>query len=400
MRVNRELPKGAEVVIVGGGCVGASIAYHLTRLGVGDVVLLEKCVLGSGPTGRSSAQLIPRSEHPIIASLKWEGLQFFRNFESHTGRTADFRTTGYLGVAGKEGRPALETDLRQLTRFGARAELIPSRELSRVYTALHAREEETGLYIEEPGFADPVAATRAMAERAADNGARICEFTATQRILTAKREVTGISTSRRRISATRVVIAAGVWTNQLLKPLRLALPIFWHRVEVCDFRRPPELPEHPIIADFVRRFYMRPEQDHLTLVGGIPEMRVGVQRPAHLERVRDPDHFLEGASPATIQDLHEKLAFRVPNFSRGYWRKGYACVYDVTPDWHPILSLSGNLKGLFVAAGFSGHGFVMAPAIGRIVAEAVVGSDKNREERTLLPPRRFAEKQPVTFEMA
>jgi glycine/D-amino acid oxidase-like deaminating enzyme len=226
---------------------------------------------------------------------------------------------------------------------------------------------------------------------------RVCQLTATKAVRVCQGSVAAVVTDRGEVAARHVVLAGGIWSNLLLEPLGQALPLYWHRVEVCFFRRPDPAAEHPIIADFVSRCYFRPEPGRLTLAGGIPVMRPGVSRPLALEGIDHPDHFREGVSPATIRELSEKLAARMPAFARGYWRRGHACVYDVTPDWHPILSLSREVRGLFVAAGFSGHGFVMSPAVGRIVAEAVVGPGGNQEEIELLGPERFEQGRPVAF---
>ena len=102
----------------------------------------------------------------------------------------------------------------------------------------------------------------------------------------------------------------------------------------------------------------------------------------------------------TVPSITSKgLVARLPDFARAYWKRGYACVYDVTPDWHPVLSLSNQVQGLFIAAGFSGHGFVMSAAIGRIIAEAVQRIDKNQEEKLLLRLERFEQNQPVAFDL-
>jgi sarcosine oxidase subunit beta len=168
---------------------------------------------------------------------------------------------------------------------------------------------------------------------------------------------------------------------------------------VCCYRRPDSAGEHPIVADFVQRCYLRPEIGGLTLIGNIPVMHSGTQQPANLEDVRDPDQITEGVGPATIQELHRKLAARIPSLSGAYWRRGHPCVYDVTPDWHPILELSQKVKALFVAAGFSGHGFVMSPAIGRVMAEAVLDRTRDREIEQLLRAERFEQHEPVAFEV-
>lgn len=393
------MASSADVVVIGGGCVGASVAYHLTKLGVRNLVLLEKSALASGPTGRSSAQLIPRSEHPVIARLKWEGVRFFDNFRQNTGRPANFRRIGYVAFATGAERAALESDLRLLRSLGAEVELMRGSEAKRLLAAARGSDEEAALYIAEPGYADPVMSTRGLAESAAGSGARISEFHSAA-IRAERSRIVSVTTDSGDVSCGTVVVAAGVWTNGLLRPLGWTLPISIHRVEVCCYRRPARDEWHPIVADFVTRCYFRPDGEDVTLSGQMPRMSSGVTTPADLQTVEDPESFPAGVSPATIAFLQRAMLSRLPGWESVYWTRGNSCVYDVSPDWHPLLCLPTEIRGLYVAAGFSGHGFVMSPAIGRIVAEAIVCPGNNREAEQLLRPQRFAEREPVAFQIA
>lgn len=397
--MTENVPRAAAVVIVGGGCVGASIAHHLSAAGMTDIVLVEKSALASGPTGRSSAQLIPRSEHPVISRMKWEGLRFFQQFESLTGHTADFRTTGYLAVASEAQTEALVTDLKSLRKHGSRAELSTGVEVQRHYNPLQITGDEIGLFLPEPGYADPVQATQALVASARSRGTKVYDFTVVRKLCTTHGAISGVITDRGEISAGAIVLACGVWSNELLAEVGIRLPIYWHRAEVCCYRRPSSVDEHPIIADFVQHCYFRPEIGDLTLIGNIPVMRSGTETPADLEDVRDPDNIRQGIDGVSIQQLHAKLGARVPVLKQAYWRRGHACVYDVTPDWHPIIDVSQKVKGLFVAAGFSGHGFVMSPAIGRVMAEAVLDGKRDGEIERLLRAERFEQQDPVRFEV-
>ena len=326
-------------------------------------------------------------------------MEFFRHFEAHTGRSADFRALDYVAIAAREKQATLEADLQQLRALGARAEIMNGREASRIHPGIHASDEEIVLHIEGLGYADPSAATRALTERAVEGGASIFEFAPVKAICIKQGRATGVVTEATEIACSKIVLACGIWSNDLLEPLGLKLPIYWHRAEICLFRRPSHLDGHPIIADLISRYYSRPDVGELTLAGAIPAMSSAVDRPSWLENVDHLDHVPGDVRPETIRNLHQKLISRLPDFARAYWKRGYACVYDVTPDWHPVLSLSNQVQGLFIAAGFSGHGFVMSAAIGRIIAEAVQGIDKNQEEKLLLRLERFEQNQPVAFDL-
>lgn len=373
-------------------------AHFLTRMGVRDVVLVEKSALAGGVTGRSGAQLIPRSEHPVIARLKWEGLEFFRNFEARTGGSANFQTTGYLALMGGGLKSAAGADLGLLQQSGSRARVIQGSDILQINRELAVDSDDLALHVPEAGYCDPVSAVQALAASARGLGARVAEFTCATAIRVERGAVAGVITDAGEVSTRRIVLAANIWTNALLEPLGSALPLYWHRVEICYYRRPARVGTHPIVADFASRCYFRPDGADLTFIGNIPEMHAGVHKPEGLEDIDHPDRFQQGVSPATICSLYKKLVRRIPAFSEGYWRRGHACVYDVSPDWHPMLALPHRLEGLCVAAGFSGHGFVMSPAAGRMLAEAVTGETKDREAAALLSPDRFANNRPVVFE--
>ena len=392
-----KVPRTSEVVIIGGGCTGASVAYHLARARVRDITLLDQGALASGPTGRSSAQTIPRSENSTVAKLKWEGVQFFRDFEDHTGRSADFISTGYVGIAAQSRMAAIDADLKILASCGSKARVLNAEQLRQKYRQLKVAENEVGIEIPEVGYADPAATVQAWTEYAAEYGARICPFTVARGIHIENGRIARVSTSQGSIATPRVILAAGIWSNVLLQPLGIQLPLFLHRVEVGWYRRPESFGSHPVVADFAQNFYFRPEQDRFTLAGNIPIMQAAVSQPQGLSLVDSPDHYGEQISAETARDLLNKLCVRAPTFAQGYWRRGYSCIYDVTPDWHPILDFEQRLSGLSIAAGFSGHGFVLSPAIGRLMAEAMVAGRCESEAQHLLAADRFERGRPVSF---
>jgi sarcosine oxidase subunit beta len=391
-----DLPAMADAIILGGGVTGSSIAYHLTQFGLRNVILLERGPLASGVTGRSGAQLIPRSEHPVVARLKWEGIRFYREFERRHGRRIGFCPSGYLGVAPIEEEHTLHADERLMCSLGSGARRVNAAEVREICPSVQMSDHEAALHIPEAAFTDPVAVVQSLISVAEEAGAKPFPYTPAA-IRIKGDSVVSVVTTHREIETRTVVVAAGVWTNELLNPIGTGLPISWHRAEVSYYRRPDDVADHPIIGDFTQRFYFRPELGGFTMAGSIPYMSADVTSPKGLEPVLHPDGMRDGVSLETMRSLLEKLTGRIPRFAAGYWRRGHACVYDVSPDWHPILSFEDRIRGLYAAAGFSGHGFVMSPAVGRIVAQRVVGAVSDPVEYHAFRPERFAEGQPVTF---
>jgi sarcosine oxidase subunit beta len=390
-----KLPRRADVVIVGAGCTGASVAFRLARAGIRDVLVLEQGLPASGPTGRSGAQLIPRSEVPLVAALKWEGLAFYRRFEEHTGGSADFRTIGYVAVAQPEALDALRTDVENLRALGSNVALLDARAASEAFDLLAVNEREVALVIPEVGFADPVAATQALLDSARRDGARAHVLTRVTGLRRDGNTVTGVATTAGDVAAGTVILATGIWTNEVLASVGLRAPIAWHRVEVGIFRRPDTIVDHPVIVDFPGGTYARPEGDRWTFIGTAGPGVGGELLPDRAARVAGPSDYQETVTPSHMADLARRFEARVPRARGLYLRRGHACLYDRTPDGHPVLDLGDRMRGLAVTCGMSGAGFVQSVGIGRVLAAWVVDPATEDPLRRLYAMDRFETGRPI-----
>jgi sarcosine oxidase subunit beta len=354
----------ADVVVIGGGCNGASIAFHLAEGKAGRVVLLEKGALASGPTGRSTAIVRQHYSNQVTARMALDSLRVFQQWEDRVGGTCGFVRTGFLvGVRGAD-RTALEGNVALQRGVGIDVRLVGADELRRLEPQLFAEDLVAGAYEPEAGYCDPVSTTTSFAEAARGRGARIVQGREVTAIRIERGRVAGVETAAGSVAAPVVVVAAGPWARRLVDGVGVALPIEPSRHPVCAFRRPPEFGRAPMIyADFVNQFYMRPETGDLCLVGSID--------PGDAAHLADPDTYNAGVDLDTITDFGGRVSRRFPVLERGFSRGGWAGVYDVTPDWHPIIDRIDELPGLHVVAGTSGHGFKLSPAVGALVARLV-----------------------------
>lgn len=367
--MSSSLPKSASAVIVGAGCVGAATAYHLAIRGYTDIVVLDRGLIASGPTGRSGAQLIPRSDDFQLTELKLEGLRFYQNFEELTGHSAEFHQTGYLAITPRSGEAALEKAHENLAAHGASSHYYSVGAGTDIHEGgVQVAEDEAALFVPDVGYVDPVAAAWGLLRSAESRGAAIFELTEATRLRVRNDSVTVVETVAGNIACDRVILCAGIWTNRLMEPLGFHLPLALRRVEVGIFRAATRLMAHPIIADFVTRIYARPDGDGFAWVGRVPP-----RRGSEFAEVSDPDKYDSQVHPAEMQQLLNKLSRRVPAFIDGYWRRGHTCVYDVTPDWAPVVSHGEFLGNLHIACGSSGAGFVLSTALGRMLSEGVSG---------------------------
>ena len=357
-----DAPGTADVVVVGGGVHGASVACHLARRKAGRVVLIERKFLASGPTGRSSALVRRFYAMDFLTRTASASAHAFRHWADEIGGgDPGFRQVGVLWLAGPETAPHLRENVRRARELGARVDLLGPDDARRLVPELSVHDVAAAAHEPESGYADPSSTTTALVARARELGATIVQYETVQAILTDGARVIGVRSTGGVTSAPAVVVCAGLWADRLLRPLGVEVPVTPKRHQMCFFRRPPQFASHPAILDRPHGTYMRPETGHLTIHG-----------LSTYEDVVDPDSYNEGADPGEIVRNAELIARRFPCMEHGLSMGGYSGVYDVTPDHEPVLGAIPEYAGLFADFGWSGHGFKHAPAIGDIMAQLVL----------------------------
>ena len=357
-----DLPRTADVVVVGGGVHGASVAYHLARRRAGRVVLVERKFLASGPTGRSSALVRRFYAMDFLTRTGNASAQRFQRWADDVGGgDPGFRQVGILWLAAEDRAANLRENVRRARGLGVKVDLLTPGELKALVPAINADDLAVAAYEPESGYADATSTTNALAASARELGAAIVQHVPVEALLVAGNRVTGVRTAGGDIQAPTVVVCAGLWAPGLLAPLGITVPIAPTRHQMCFFRRPPGFETHPGIIDRPSGTYMRPETGNLTIVG----------LSAYREVV-DPDQYNEGADAQEVMRNAELIATRFPVMEQGLSMGGYSGVYDVTPDHEPVLGPIPEYQGLHADFGWSGHGFKHSPAIGDIMAESVL----------------------------
>jgi glycine/D-amino acid oxidase-like deaminating enzyme len=375
----------ADAVIIGGGVMGCSIQYYLAQLGMTNTLLLEKDVLASGSTGRSQAILRMHYSNEVTTRFAWESLQVFKNFEAIVGSSSGYKQTGYVLIVGAAQRQAMEANVAMHKRLGVNVELVTAAELRDIAPMLVVADTEACAYEPESGYADPYAVTTGYARRARALGARIQSGTRVIDIDVSGGRVAAVVTPTARIATPIAVVAAGPWSGALLRHIGVELPIKPLRHQVIMLRRPEDrVPDHPTIGDVVHEMSARPELGHLTLVGVGEEEYVG------------PDNYNQGVDMPLVEATCARLVQRMPGMHEALFRGGWSGLFTVTPDWHPILDRIAGLDGLYVAVGFSGHGFKESPLIGLTMAELIVHGRATTIDISMLNAKRFAEGRTLT----
>jgi glycine/D-amino acid oxidase-like deaminating enzyme len=325
---------------------------------------------------------------PPLVKMAVFSLRVFQRFREIVGDEAGFVPCGYVALVGEGDREALAHNIRMQQENGAPTSLLEPGELKGLMPDVNVEDVVAAAYEPESGYADPVLTCQAFANGARERGALIWPNTPVHGILRDAQGVAGVETSRGTIATRRVVLCTGVWTPILLGPLGVDLPITAIREEMTVFEQPPGAGAPLAMLDLIQLMYLRPEIHDLVLVGSTDHR--------HLPSPVDPDSYQEGAGATALETAVTKLVHRFPTMADGRVRRGYAGLYDVTPDLNPIFEET-PVAGLFVAAGFSGHGFKLAPAVGALMAELVTEGTTRRLgiDVDFFSSRRYAEGRPI-----
>ena len=378
------MPHTAEAVIIGGGVMGCAILHNLAERGLADAVLLERGVLAGGSTGRSQAILRMHYSNEVTTRLAWESLDIFRNFGETVGAPSGYVKTGYFVIVGEEDRAAMEANVAMQRAVGVDTSLVTAEDVREIAPMLATSDGEAFAYEPDSGYADPYSVTTGYANAAKARGARVLSETPALGIETAGGRVSAVLTERGRIETPVAVVAAGPWSGPFLKSVGVELPLRPIRHQVIMLRRPQDVvPDHPIIGDVVNDMSPRPDAGNLTLIG------VGEDEYA------EPDSFNQGVDMPMVERTFRKLVERMPGMSAALFRGGWSGLFTTTPDWHPILDRVDGIDGLYLAVGFSGHGFKLAPMIGVVMAELIAEGRASSVDISQLNMRRFDEGRPL-----
>ena len=360
----------ADILIIGGGVMGASIAYHLAQQRSGRVVLLEREALASGTTGRSGAIVRQHYSNDFTIRMAKESLAVFQHFAEKVGGDCGFMTTGMIVTANEHNAAALQANVQMQQEQGVDTRLIRASEIREVAPEYSDVGVALACYEPATGVADPMATTYCFAQRARDYGANIREGVTVTHILKQQGRITGVRTVEGDLLAPVVVLAANVWSKRLAHPLGITLPITPTRHPMVALRRPNDFGGrqgmHAVALDLTRDIYLRPDIGGVTLVGSA----------ANVLAASDPDNYAQGLSEQEISYFRTMAGECLSMLRRAVPRGSWAGIYDDTPDYHPILDRLSPYDGLYCAVGFSGHGFKLSPLVGQWMAHYILTGNK------------------------
>jgi sarcosine oxidase subunit beta len=375
------MPDTADVVIIGGGVIGTSIAFALASAGVKRVILLEKNALASGASGRSSALVRMHYTNIEDARLAWASYPVFRDWAERMGGPPVFRRTGVVAIVGPEDVSALRANVDMLRGIGVDTVAVTPAELKTLQPFVSVDDVGAAAYEPASGYASPADVVEGFRRQAQARGAQIRQWTPVTRILKRESRVTGVETPAGRIDAGAVVVAAGAWAPRLCKEIGLPLAARPKALDTMLVTRPPEMATpHMVVLDHVQGTYFRPESDVLTIAGV----------PCQVWDV-DPDTMPTGLPATAPIEGAQLLTQRFPAMERAELARGYRAFDCYSIDRHAILGAARGIDGLYLATAFSGSGFKIAPAVGTCMAELIIEGHARSVDIDAFRPERFAE---------
>jgi sarcosine oxidase subunit beta len=352
----------ADVIVVGAGVVGCSLAFHLARKGA-RVRVFDKGAVCAGMSARSGALVRMHYTFAPEAELACKSLEYFEDWERIVGGRCGFERTGFAVVVGADNVEKLRANVRMLKSRGVETDVVEPQDLREIEPQVRLDDVAAAAYEPRSGYADPFATTHAFADAARKHGAEFHLNLPIAALASSGQQCIGVTdASGHTHEADFVCLVTGPWTDTILAPFGIRTGIHNERAQIAFFRRPPTL-RHLAFIDTISGSYFRPHGADLTLAG-LGELAQG-ESP-------DPDGYREENDTEFVDEVRKRLAARIPAMSDCAYAHGHAGIYDVSPDARPVMGPIAELPGLFVAAGFSGTGFKTAPAVGAAMAELIL----------------------------
>ena len=354
------LAASAEVVVIGGGVIGASIAFHLAEAGVTDIVLVERDALGSGSTCKAAGGVRAQFSDAVNIELGARSLAAFGGFAERTGQDIDLQRVGYLFLLSDPADVrTFEASVRLQNELGVPSRMIDPAEAARLSPLIRTDGLLAAAYSPEDGHCTPESVVQGYAAAARRLGVRVLTGCEVVGIETAGGTIRSVLTTRGAIRTSTVVCAAGAWSAAIGEMVGSPLPVVPYRRQILFTEPVPSLPPGlPMTIDFSTTFYFHGEGRGLLLGMSDPD---------------EPAGFDLTLTDAWLPRLTAAMAARAPALLDLGITSGWAGLYEVTPDHNGLIGEATGVSRFLYATGFSGHGFLQAPAVGEVIRDLVLG---------------------------
>jgi len=371
----------ADVVIIGSGIVGSSVAYHLAQQGCTNVLVIEReAHQGKGSTGKSMGGVRAQFTTPVNIQMSKYSIDFFSKFDEVVGHPADYRAHGYLFCATNQRHLAyLKANRERQNALGVtNVEWVSPDDIVKMVPQLRVDDILGGTFCPTDGFVDPHSVMMGFMLNAREKGVRLWLETEVTGIKTEAAKIKSVATTRGNVSTPVVVNAAGPWAAGVAKLAGAELPVEPLRRQLVPTEPFDQLPQRfPMVIDMSTGFHFRREGKGILLAWNDPDETPG---------------FKTEFDTTFVEKILTHAASRVPVLAEAGVnpRRAWAGLYEMTPDHHAIIGPAPNVKGLYFVNGFSGHGVMHSPASGRIAADLILQGHSDLIDAKQLSVERFA----------
>ncbi len=341
-----ELPATAEVVVIGGGVMGASVLYHLAAAGCTNAVMIERDTIAAGSTSKAAGGIRAQFSDELNIRMSLENIHRYEAFSEEFGVEIDYKQWGYLFLLGEDHIPGFREALTLQNQLGVPSELITTEEAHKLVPELGLDGVAAATFCPIDGYATPESVAQAYAAAARKLGATVVQGCDVTSITTANGAVSGVATTQGDVSSNTVICTAGVWSPELMAPVGIDLRITPEKRYVWLTEGEDQMRhELPLTIDFASGFYFQ----------------------------REGSRLLFGGRVTTLEDLAPDAMKRLPLLETLPIKPGWWGYYAMSPDHNAIVGAATSPSGLLYATGFSGHGFQQAPVVGEFLAESALG---------------------------
>lgn len=374
----------ADAIVIGGGINGCCTAYQLAMRGVKRVLLIEKGHIAGGPTGRSSGIVRQHYSHETLAAMARDSVKVWTDFGERIGGDAGFVACGVVFMGGPKDADAIRATVAMQQRIGIDVVELSASALTGMEPALFSDDIACGAFEPGGGYADPALAANSFAEAAERAGVTILKKTTVTALTTHGGRIRGVVTDKGAIASPVVINVAGPWGGRIAAMGGARIPLTVSRHPVVILQRPNQWSgPTPVWGDLATGWYFKPERHGTIMVGSVRDVD---------DEVSPEDHNTVPTFAET-EEYSSAILHRFPAMEDGAAHGGWAGLYDVTPDYQPVIDKMPGVEGFYSAVGFSGHGFKIGPAVGVAVAELVLDGACRSYDLGIFRYSRFDEQQ-------
>ena len=375
----KDLPSSSKVVVIGGGVVGCSVAYHLAKFGWKDTILLERDQLTSGTTWHAAGLVSQLGPSAAITKIRKYSLELYKKLEKEIDFSSGLKLNGALSIATTKGR--WQELLRQATTaqlFNVNVEVLNVKEIKKIYPIINDKDILGGIFMPGDGQADPVGVTNLLAKAARKEGAKIFQNSPVQKILTKNGKVHSVQLKDHIIECEYVVLATGMWSRQIGEDIGISIPLYPAEHFYVITEPMKDLPKNiPVLRDFDDSLYLKEDAGKMLI--GIFE---GKSIPAFNQTNRVPEDFSFGEFPENFEHFEPYLKAslkRVPILQKAGIRKFFAGPESFTPDTNTLLGEVPEVKNLFSCCGLNSIGIGSGGGVGKVTAEWMMKGHINED---------------------